>query len=312
MRLRHPSLKWLAIPVLLMGAAAGWLLYRAVPAEVRALPAGDTLLYMDLQPLHPSGWLALGGNIQPAPAYAAFVKDSGFEFLRDLDRLAISLRGSPVQSDSTTAELAGNFPAKFQAYLGAHAQRRLALSDAVGYQFPGWSRPDRPITVIPLGPRRLLVTNSVHPQAVLRQAQAFHPFAPPLWRRPVWSLPPLGYFAMDVLHLAAQQRLDGSRPPFRNAQRLQASLDAHPDLSIELRGTLATASPADAAQAAVWLQAQIQQLQPLLPEASANTPTLRALLDRLQVTQSGPKVHVTLRLGPATLARWQQSLSRGQ
>jgi len=303
-----PSPKWLALPLVLVVAAAAWLLYRSVPVEVRALPAGDTLLYMDLQPLRQAGWLAVGGNIQPAPAYAAFIKESGFEFERDLDRLAISLRGSPVQSDSTTAELAGNFPAKFQAYLGQHAQRRLALDGAVGYQFPGWSRPDRPITVIPLGPRRLLVTNSVHPQAVLRQAQTFHPFAPPLWRRPFWSLPPLGYFAMDTLHLAAQQKLDGRRPPFRNAQRLQASLVAHPDLSLSLSGTLATASPADAAQSAAWLQAQIQHFQPLLPEAPDGTPTLRALLDRLQVTQSGPQVRFTLRLDRTTLQRWQQSL----
>src|SRR6185437_5029608 len=161
------ALRWAAVVAVLAasGAWAGWTL--AVPRAVRALPPGSALFYLDLAPVRRAGVLALGGDQPRGSAYAAFVRDSGFDFERDLDQIAVSMQGSVLQPEQTTAILIGRFSQQLDSYLAAHALRKTKVAGRVAYQFPGWARPNQPLTVIELSHDRLLVTNAGDAATVL-------------------------------------------------------------------------------------------------------------------------------------------------
>lgn len=302
----HSRWKWLALLGLAASlAAVGW--NEFAPATVRGLPAGDTLVYLNMVPLRQSGWLSLGGSqVQRSSAYAAFVQASGFDFERDLNQIALSLRGLPQNPDETTVLMSGRFSGALTSYMASHAQQTLTLGTAVGYQFPGWARPRQWMTIVPLSSHELLATNAPDPEAVLRQVAGMH-LRPALWRPPFWSLPPVGYLAVDTLHLAAAQELDGSRPPFAGVENLHASLAAGAGLDVE--ATLATSSDAAAAATQAWLEQQQNQLRPLLAEDAHGGPTLRALLDRVEIRRIGATVSLTMHLDRTTLAQWRQAVA---
>lgn len=296
------ALRWGAVVAVLAasGAWAGWTL--AVPRAVRTLPPGSALFYLDLAPVRRAGVLALSGDQPRGPAYAAFVHDSGFDFERDLDQIAVSMQGSVLQPEQTTAILIGRFSQQLDSYLAAHALRKSKVAGRMAYQFPGWARPNQPLTVIELSRDRLLVTNAGDAATVL---PGLLPRRPAAWQHAFWSLPPLGYAAADVTADDAHQP-EG----LRGSRRWRAEVNPRTDGSLAVHAWLESDNAADAAATNNWLQAQVRQLAPILSANAAGGPGVSALLEHLSFAQQGNTLSLTLDLDPATLDQWRKMLAQ--
>ena len=92
------SRKLLILVLLLVAAGVGTLLlYRRAerpPGAARLLPEGDLLFYIDLRPLH---WWDLSKSkpLDLESEYRTFVEQTGIQFERDLDEVAMSRRDTP-------------------------------------------------------------------------------------------------------------------------------------------------------------------------------------------------------------------------
>ena len=89
-----------------------WLAVRrfsAAPEAARLLPEGDVLVYANLKPVH------LFELREPRPAqvegeYKQFIDQTGIQFERDLDEVAMSRRDTPDGKDTESSEIfAGRF-----------------------------------------------------------------------------------------------------------------------------------------------------------------------------------------------------------
>ncbi|MGH9477234.1 MAG: hypothetical protein ACRD1C_13020 [Terriglobales bacterium] len=297
---------WLIAIVLAVGAgvvAALW--WMLPPAIVRELPDGQALVYVRLGPLR--GLMPAPEPRQVAPGYAEFMRNSGFDFARDLDALAISMRGNPLRPDEATAILEGRFTPAFASWLRQHALRSERLGGGEAYVFNGWERPRQLLTVAQLNPHTLLVTNATDAVAVVAHARRWWTAAPALWRAGNnWRLL-AGYGDVNALPLEAERVLDGSRPPWQGLQSFAVRAGADGS-GAALRATAEAVTPEAASAARSWLQDEVQTLRPLLSE-DPGQPTLRALMDRLQTGQDGRRVWARVKVDRATLAQWSQAIA---
>lgn len=93
MRHRRRNL-WIALAVLLVLGAivlAVLLRQRAAPDAVRLLPNADAVLYVNLEPVRLLTDLGKNPPKHPKPEYEDFVRQTGFEFERDLNRAALAI-----------------------------------------------------------------------------------------------------------------------------------------------------------------------------------------------------------------------------
>jgi hypothetical protein len=88
-------------------SAAALFLFRQVvrpPEAARLLPEGDVLIYANLRPLH----LLLAGkpaDLHLAPEYHDFIAQTGIQFERDLDEVALSRQDTPDGRDTESSEV---------------------------------------------------------------------------------------------------------------------------------------------------------------------------------------------------------------
>src|SRR5262249_3696856 len=99
----------LLILVLLLAAVgvAAFLLYHRAeqpPAAARLLPEGDRLFYLNLRPLHLRD-LSKSKPAELERGYREFVEQTGIQFERDLEEVAMSRRDSPGGRDVESAEV---------------------------------------------------------------------------------------------------------------------------------------------------------------------------------------------------------------
>jgi hypothetical protein len=107
--------------LLVIIAAAGLFLYQRAsrpPATARLLPEGDFILYANLKPVHLFD-LGKSGPIQLEGDYKDFVAQTGIQFERDLDEVAMSRRSTPDGRDVESSEIfTGHFdPERLKNYL---------------------------------------------------------------------------------------------------------------------------------------------------------------------------------------------------
>ncbi len=72
---------------------------KAAPEPARLLPDGDAFIYVNLKPLHRAGVIGNKAPTNMDPDYAEFVKETGFQFERDLDEAAFAVH-MPVPTDA--------------------------------------------------------------------------------------------------------------------------------------------------------------------------------------------------------------------
>jgi len=75
----------------LVAGTALWLRWSAAPRSARLLPDADAVIYLDLVPLRRAGFLRDLPKVNRDPDFEEFVRQTGFEFERDLDQAAFAV-----------------------------------------------------------------------------------------------------------------------------------------------------------------------------------------------------------------------------
>lgn len=77
--------------LVLVAGIAFWLRWSAAPQSVRLLPDADAVVYLDLEPLRRASFLRDLPTVNRDPDFEEFVRQTGFEFERDLDQAAFAV-----------------------------------------------------------------------------------------------------------------------------------------------------------------------------------------------------------------------------
>lgn len=104
--LKHRKLLILA-SLLVAATAIAFLLYQRStqsPDAASLLPEGDLIIYADLKPVHMFD-LGKSGSVQLEGDYKDFVEQTGIQFERDLDEVAMSRRDTPDGRDVESSEI---------------------------------------------------------------------------------------------------------------------------------------------------------------------------------------------------------------
>lgn len=103
---RYRKLLILAV-LLIFVAIAGVLIYQRTshaPEAARLLPEGEILIYANLRPAHLFD-LSKSGPVELEGDYKEFVAQTGIQFERDLDEVAMSRRDTPDHTDVESSEI---------------------------------------------------------------------------------------------------------------------------------------------------------------------------------------------------------------
>ena len=147
----------IALLVLVALVAGAFVLYRQMgggkPETVALLPEGDLLVYANIKPLH---FVNLNKSDPDDPEYQDFVRQTGIEWGRDLDNVAVSQRNPGANSESS-AIFTGQFDsARLTNYLKKLSTGTERYADKVIYSIP---HEGRTVRVTILSPTTVAVTN---------------------------------------------------------------------------------------------------------------------------------------------------------
>ncbi len=169
-----------AIAVILAAGAGWWLWRQKRDREVLfdRLPGENVLLlYLDMDRLrHASALLpALRARVDPDPDYAAFVRQTGFDYERDLDRAAVC-----YLPDRVYVVARGRFdPARLRQYALAQGGSCAGEGLEKPCSMPA-SRLNRKISLVLISPKILALATAPEPDAVRQLGATPTPNALPL------------------------------------------------------------------------------------------------------------------------------------
>ena len=148
-------------------AVLGLWLYRrsAGPPEIaRLLPEGDVIVYANLKPAHL--WdLAQSKPVQVEGGYQRFIDQTGIQFERDLDQVAMSRRDTADGRDTESAEVfVGRFDEqRLRSFLERISTQRDSYHGHMLYVIP---HEGHTVRVCVLGSGRVAVTNMASSDAI--------------------------------------------------------------------------------------------------------------------------------------------------
>ncbi len=175
--MRRRTLAILGFVVLLVLAVAIVVVLRrnAPPESARLLPEADAVLYINVEILRHGGVFARM-KASPEPEYQDFIRQTGFQFERDLDEAAFAVHASPPgQSTSAPRNPPTDYPrfsevfiGKFDTGRGAAYFTKLARQteqyrNATIFNVP---HEGRTVRVALLGPGIVAVSNTETPDAI--------------------------------------------------------------------------------------------------------------------------------------------------
>ena len=315
MRTRRKQL-WIALVVLVVIAGgivtAVLLRKRAAPDAVRLLPDSDAVLYINLEPIRL--FTSLGKNIPKDrdPQYEDFVRETGFEFERDLDKAAFAIHyGTPAHGKSSETRyseiLQGHFDgARVEAYL-----RKLSASVEHYGNFDIYIIPleGRTLRVALLGVDIAAASNTEGADAIHgmidRYRQAALPFAGPAPVKEYYRRVPLGSVVWTI-----------ARPPAAGASQEHAELllpggwsgllppnstviaSARPLKEVHLRAQVLTHSEAEARGFTERVTTFITLFKALdiSMDAGGPDPDVKAAFDSLEVHQDKDEAVLTAKV----------------
>ena len=210
---------WVTLAVLVFAAAIAAVVYlrsRAAPEAARLLPESDAVLFVNLRLARLEHVFGELPPISYDPDYERFVKETGFQFERDLDQAAFAVHAfaSSSAGDASFFEHARYseiFIGKFDAQRAAAYFRKLASTtesyrDAMIYGIP---REGRTVRVAILGLDTVAVSNlpdvsAVH-QMIDKYRAAAWPAAGPTLVHDHYRQVPVASVAWAVAQLPAQE-----------------------------------------------------------------------------------------------------------
>ena len=320
---------WIAILLLLVAVAITSLVLlrrRAAPETVRLLPEADAVLFVDL------GLVRLGTQVPHIPEvqreadYAAFVRETGFEFERDLDEVALAVHpvppppqaGKPLAGPAPlpyrTSEI---FEGRFQgerltAYLKKLAQNieRYRGADIHNIPYEG-----RRVRVALLGVDMVAVSNEDDPGVMRGIIDRYHALANPLSGpslvRENYRRVPLGSVAWAIGRIPAVQAgaSAGGADAARMAEQIAGGSTVVASLrytgSIQFRVEAVTAGEAEAKQ----LGESVGMLLALFRGAGSSLqgegpdPDVKAFFDSIEVRQEEQSLVVSATLPARALQK---------
>jgi hypothetical protein len=212
MRSRRRQL-WIALAVVLVlaGAIVGAIFLRkaAPPDAVRLLPDSDAVLYVNLEPIRLLAGLGKKPSSDRDPEYEQFVKETGFDFERDLDHAAFAIHygNGPNQETRYTEILQGHFDhSRVSQYLAKLSNNSIEAYD--GFQVYAIPLEGRTLRVVLLGLDTAAASNNADPHFIHyiidHYKQAALPFSGPELVRDYYRRVPLGSVVWTIARTPAQ------------------------------------------------------------------------------------------------------------
>jgi hypothetical protein len=289
---KHRKLLISALLLAVAGTAA-WYLYRRhqdPPETVRMLPEGELILYADLRPVH---FLELN---QPQPVhvegdYQQFVEQTGIQFERDLDQVAMSRRDAPDGRDVESTEI---FVARFDAaklrdYLQRNSTQTEGYRDLTIYAIPNAGHTVR---VCVLDGSRVAVTNAPSSETMHGIIDRLHELSRgPSLVSEYYSRVPFGSLAWMIDRIPANSN-SGQLPggfDFSFLENKVAVVSLHYNGALLFRADVLTQSEADARKVLDSANTFLVIYRSISSSlgASGNDPDVKAALKSIQVEQKG-------------------------
>ena len=266
-----------------------WVRSSQSPTAARLLPEGEVILYANLKPAHL--WdLSKSSPVQLEGDYRDFVAQTGIQFERDLDEVAMSRRDTPDGKDTESSEVfAGQFDQqRLRNYLEKISAERVTYHDHIIYSIP---HEGHIVRVSILDPRRVAVTNMASTEPIHGMIDAWYksPAGPSLLRE-YYRRVPVTALGWMIAHTPAGARApqlpNGWSFDFLENTVTVASVRYQGD--VQLQADVIAASDADAArivdQANSFLLISRSAAQSL--RASGPDPDVKAAFDSIQARQN--------------------------
>ena len=161
---KHRKLLILASLLIATAAIAFFLYHRSTqtPEAASLLPEGDMIIYVDFKPVHLFD-LGKSGPVQLEGEYKDFVEQTGIQFERDLDEVAMSRRDTPDGRDVESSEI---FVGRFdQERLKNYLQKLSSGTEQYrNYTIYSIAHEGHLVRVALLGAGRVAVTNMASPE----------------------------------------------------------------------------------------------------------------------------------------------------
>jgi hypothetical protein len=201
MRIRK-NYMWVAVATIaIVGGIATALLLRkrAAPDAVRLLPECDAVLYVNLEPIRLLTDLGKTTPQERDPQYEDFVRQSGFEFERDLDKAAFAIQyGVAVKGKPSENRYSEILQGRFDSARVANYLRKIATKVEAyqGYDIYMVPVEDRTVRVALLGVDIAAISNTEGADVIQgiidRYRQAALPFTGPSLVSQYYARVPLG------------------------------------------------------------------------------------------------------------------------
>jgi hypothetical protein len=299
-----------------LAAVGAMLLQRGnAPQAARLLPAADAYFYIDLTPLRTAG-LFKNTPANLDPDYAQFVRDTGFQFERDLDQaaFAVHLPATADLADSRTPPetrysevFVGRFDgAKLAAYLRKTADSSLPYGRTIIYSIP---LPGRTLRLAVLSKSMVASSNTESQFAIQeiidRYTETFTGSGPDLLRR-YYRHVPLASLAWAVARTASAGQqgnakfvLPGGFDLFFPPDTIIVAAIRYLG-SVQVRADAFTHTREDAQRVSDQLNAflAIARTVEYRAQSGAVDPDLKAFFDSISITQFSDRAELNATIPP--------------
>jgi len=276
-----------------------------IPLAILAVVVAVAVIILIRKPLRRAGLLDKMPPVQLDPEYDDFVKQTGFQFERDLDEVAIAVHtpaGTPSQSsENRYSELiAARYDGqRARDFLTKYARNVETYHDREVFNIP---RENRIVRVCLLSPELVAVSNTDDPANIRgivdRYSKLALPFGGPTLVREHYSRLPFGTLAWaiaDIAHGASQNKaivLPGGFDLFFPPDTVMVGSIRYLG-SIDLKVQALTTSDDAARRITDQLSAFLAIFRTLELNAGGPDPDVKGFFDSIKVEQDGPKALVT-------------------
>ncbi len=305
-------------------SAAVLLRKRAAPEAARLLPNADAVIYVDFGTVRSLTSFDQQPLPKLAPGYDEFVKNTGFNFERDLDEAAMAIhRGSAANASSGAARgstryteiLVGHYDqSKLAQYLRQHSRTVENYRDIDIFSIP---IENRTLRVALLAMDTVAISN-VDDSGIIhgiidRFKKVALPFGGPSLVRNYYPKVPLGSLLWAIARIPASTLNSHAAPSFTLPGGIDIGLPADSDVVVSLRMLTTIHARADfytpSEQSARNFADQMTAFLAVFRSVQASTVAgpgdadVKAVFDSIKVTQKGDRADVLATIPPAFLRK---------
>ena len=300
----------LAVAAIVVAIAAAIFLRKAAPPEpVRLLPEAQAYIYINLKPLRRAGLLEKMPPVQLDPEYDEFVKQTGFQFERDLEEAAVAVHTPPADAVAAKGDTDANrysevAVAHFDGQRAHEYLKKLAQTtdDYRGQEIFNIPRENRIVRVCILGPGLVAVSNTSDPAIIRgiidRYRKLALPFGGPSLVREHYRKLPFGTLAWAIAEIGPGGTenkalvLPGGYDLFFPPNTVMIASLRYLG-SIDLKVQALTTSEDAARRITDQLSAFLAVFRTLELNAGGPDPDVKGFFDSLKVQQDGARAELT-------------------